>query len=236
MPVRGGLALTGNAPNRPARTLPAPAPRKSRSTSAGLSGSDGNDARGRRGLHHHDDGDQEAQRHQPRPLLGREIRQGRRRQRCRHGADHGDALAFEAGADHGERRRDQPDQRAGNFGADRLPTPATTASTPKPDAERVEVGRAELPRQLADAVEHRPARRRQAEHAGHLRHQDVHGDAGEKADRHRRRQQIGDPAQAEQAADDEDDADHQRQRHRERLIVRRAGGGHQQQVRRRRSA
>ena len=43
MPVRGGLALTGNAPNRPDSTLPAPAPRKSRSTSAGLSGSDGND-------------------------------------------------------------------------------------------------------------------------------------------------------------------------------------------------
>ena len=43
MPVRGGLALTGNAPNRPDSTLPAPAPRKSRSTSAGLSGSDGNE-------------------------------------------------------------------------------------------------------------------------------------------------------------------------------------------------
>ena len=41
MPVRGGLASTGNAPNRPARMLPAPTPRKSRSTSAGLSGSDG---------------------------------------------------------------------------------------------------------------------------------------------------------------------------------------------------
>src|SRR4029077_1969562 len=43
MPVLGGLALTGNAPNRPAKMLPAPAPRKSRSTSAGWSGSDGND-------------------------------------------------------------------------------------------------------------------------------------------------------------------------------------------------
>ena len=43
MPVRGGLALTGNAPNKPASRLPAPAPRKSRSTSAGWSGAEGND-------------------------------------------------------------------------------------------------------------------------------------------------------------------------------------------------
>ena len=43
MPVRGGLALTGNAPKIPASTLPAPTPRKSRSTSAGCFGSDRNE-------------------------------------------------------------------------------------------------------------------------------------------------------------------------------------------------
>jgi len=65
----------------------------------------------------------------------------------------------------------------------------------------------------------------QAEHAGHLRHQDVHGDAGEKADRDRHRQQIGDAAEAEQAGGDRHDADHERQRDCERLVVGRAGGG-----------
>ena len=98
------------------------------------------------------------------------------------------------------------------------------------DADRVDVGFTEMPRQRGDAVEHRSARLRQPEHAGHLRNQDVHGDAGEKARRHRRRQQIGDPAQPEQAAGDEDHADQQRQRHRERLIVWRTGGGHQHQA------
>ena len=43
IPVRGGLALTGNAPNNPASTLPAPTPMKSRLTSGGSSASDGND-------------------------------------------------------------------------------------------------------------------------------------------------------------------------------------------------
>jgi hypothetical protein len=37
-----------------------------------------------------------------------------------------------------------------------------------------------------------------------LRDQDVHGDAGEKADHHRRRQQIGDAAEAEQSAQDQE--------------------------------
>ncbi len=42
MAVRGGLALTGKAPNRPASTLPTPTPMKSRSTSGG-SPADGNE-------------------------------------------------------------------------------------------------------------------------------------------------------------------------------------------------
>ncbi len=41
--VRGGLALTGNAPISPDRRLPAPAPMKSRSTSGGSSGLEGKD-------------------------------------------------------------------------------------------------------------------------------------------------------------------------------------------------
>jgi hypothetical protein len=69
----------------------------------------------------------------------------------------------------------------------------------------------------------------QPEHARHLRHQDVHGNAGEKADRHRRRQQIGDAAEAEYAARDQHRAHHQGERDRERLVVRRPGGGEQRQ-------
>ena len=87
-----------------------------------------------------------------------------------------------------------------------------------------------MPRQRRDAVEHRPAGRGQPEHAGHLRDQDVHGDAGEKADHDRRRQQIGDPAEPKQAAHDENDANSQRQRRREGLILRRAGGSHQRKA------
>ena len=41
--VRGGLALTGNAPINPDRMLPIPTPTKSRSTSGGSSGLDGKD-------------------------------------------------------------------------------------------------------------------------------------------------------------------------------------------------
>ena len=41
--VRGGLALTGNAPISPASTLPTPTPVKSRSTSGGWSALGGKD-------------------------------------------------------------------------------------------------------------------------------------------------------------------------------------------------
>ena len=51
------------------------------------------------------------------------------------------------------------------------------------------------------------------------------GDAGEEADHHRHRQQIGDAAEAESAAGQHHRADHQRQRDRKPLILRRAGGG-----------
>src|ERR1700704_5695504 len=120
MPVRGGLALTGNAPNNPASTLPAPAPRKSRSTSAGLSGSDGK----HRG----------------------------------YGADHVHALALEAGPDHRGGGADQPDQRAGNFGADRL-RGGDHAEYAQPDANRIEVGFAGVLREFCDTIEHRSFRR-----------------------------------------------------------------------------
>ena len=119
MPVRGGLALTGNAPNRPARMLPAPAPRKSRSTSAGLSRIGRERTRGRRRLHHHDDGDQEAKRQQARPLLGTRSQETTASAALpERSPTTADPLALETGPDHCGCCRDQSDQRAGNFGAD----------------------------------------------------------------------------------------------------------------------
>ena len=143
MPVRGGLALTGNAPNMPASTLPAPAPRKSRSTSAGLSGSDGNErvvaavctittivitkASGTSRTH----------------------RSGARSGSVGIGKVAGtvpttfDALALEPRHDHRQRRGDQPDQRARNFGADRFGHEHHREHA-EADAERIEVGLAEM--------------------------------------------------------------------------------------------
>ena len=147
MPVRGGLALTGNAPNRPASTLPAPAPRKSRSTSAGLSGSDGNERvvaavctittmaiRKREG-------------NETRPPLQSDVRQRRHRQRSRDHADHADALALEAGADRRDGGGDKADQRAGNFGADGFRS-GYHGQHAESDTDRVEVGFAKMLRKL----------------------------------------------------------------------------------------
>ncbi len=84
-------------------------------------------------------------------------------------------------------------------------------------------------RERRDFIQRWSLRRRQPQHARHLRDQDVHGNAGEKADSYRRRKQVGDPAQPEHAAQHENDADHQRQRDGERLVVGRSGCRHQHQ-------
>ena len=120
MPVRGGLAFTGNAPKMPARMLPAPAPRKSRSTSAGLSGSEGKErvvaavctittivitkASGTSRTH----------------CSGAISGSAGFGSVAGHRADHFHASGLESRHDHRQRRGDKADQRARNFGADRL--------------------------------------------------------------------------------------------------------------------
>ena len=62
-------------------------------------------------------------------------------------------------------------------------------------------------------------RRRHAEHGRQLRQQDVDRDAGEESGGHRDRQQIGDPAEAEETGNDQDGADHQGERGGERQVL-----------------
>ena len=149
MPVRGGLALTGNAPNRPASTLPAPAPRKSRSTSAGLSGSDGNERVVAAVCTITTMAIRKRERHQPRPLLRSD--------------DPATTASAASPARCRPRRRpcfrDRPQITAIVAATSPISAPGILAliasdtgdhgQHAEADAERVEVGVAEMPRQLA---------------------------------------------------------------------------------------
>jgi hypothetical protein len=76
-----------------------------------------------------------------------------------------------------------------------------------------------------DALEHWTVRRGQSEDARQLGDEDVRRDAREKADRHRYRGEIRDPAETENCAGDEHETDHERQRGGEPRVLGLAGRG-----------
>ena len=225
--VRGGLALTGNRADQ------------SRQDAAGadadevaidirrLVGIRHERPRRRRGLHHDDDGDDQRQRHQLQPSADRNVGNGKRRQRDRDIAENRDAPAFKS---------QQHDGRGGRRPGRSARRECGRRSAPKSRSAPARQGRCtSVNRLVCGSCSARVARRcsigpsgdGQPEDGRQLRDQDVHRDAGEKADGHRDRQQIGDPAETKNAADDQHNADHQRQHAGERCIFGRAG--HRQQ-------
>ena len=68
-----------------------------------------------------------------------------------------------------------------------------------------------MPGEDCNPLQHRTARSGQPEDTRQLGNQDMHRNAGKKADRHGYREQIRDPAQAENSGCEKQKADHQRE-------------------------
>ncbi len=141
------------------------------------------------------------------------------------GAEHGDAVGLQVEDVHEDDRADQGDQGAGDApvdaGRDDHDGHHAEAHEQRPDAGPRRGGRIDV----EEAVLVRAARRRQAEEVGQLVDDDDHGDAGEKAGGDRRGEELGDPAQPQDAHEHHDQPDHHGQDAHQLDVVRRAQGG-----------
>jgi len=191
--------------------LPAPAPRKSRSTSAGLSGSDRNERVVAAVCTITTTVITKASGTQPHPFAPArcpgKVGLG---QRGRHIADHLHALGLEAGDDHRKGRGHEPDQRARNFCADHLGGRAPWPARQKPMQMVVRLDWPRCCADRADAIERRPGRRFDAEARPAIARRGCARRCRRgKADRHRHRQQICDAAELENPARHQHGADDQ---------------------------
>src|SRR5665213_2970995 len=175
-------------------------------------------SRRRRGLHHDDDGDDQRQRYQLQPSGDGNVGNDQLRQRAGDIAEHRDAAAFEVEEYHGGGGPDQPDQRAGNADVDPLGD-GYQRQHGEADRKREQIGLRQLPGQGRQPLQHRTTGGRQPEYGRQLRDQDVHGNAGQKSHGHRDREQVGDPAEPQNAADDKYEPDHQCEHTGERDII-----------------
>ena len=230
MAVRGGLALTGNPPIRPDRMLPTPTPMKSRSTSGGWSGSDTND--------------RVVAAVCTMTMMAMMRVSGTS---CSHRPIGTSGMARVGSATGILPRTATPrlsspsrmttmaaaaisPSRAPGMRASIRSAIAISASTPRPMPSAKGLACGSCSSRVARRCSIAPCGEGKPEDGRHLRDQDVNGDAGEKADRDRDREQIGDPAKTENAAGDQHETDHQRQRAGKRRIFRRAGHGQQREA------
>ena len=204
--LRGGLAFTAKPPTKAASTLPAPTPMKSRSTSVSKPPSSANErvvaevwvitmsATAR--------------------ALGsrRQTRWADSGGACRPGRPAGRApivttpLAARSNAAEAASDSSTPMSAPGSAAAHALAAD-DDGEDHDGDRQRVQVGVAQVARDAGELLQGVAPRRGHAQHLGELAGDDRHGDAGEKAGDHRRRQKVGDPAHAGHA-----DRDDQRRR------------------------
>ena len=140
------------------------------------------------------------------------------RQAGRNVAQHCDAVFLQAEGRDRRGRRHQPDQAAGHA---RIPLFAAErhGRDPEPDQQRERLGLVQMGRERSDAFVNGAADARHAQNGRRLREDDVDRDAGQKAGDDRLRQQIGDPAEPDEAARDQDRAHQERERGGEPRIV-----------------
>ena len=178
--------------------------------------------RRRRRLHHNDNRNDQTERHQARQVSGRDDRDRKRRHPDRDRAENADAPALKPEQHHGRARQRKADQRAGNPRIDLLGQ-GDDRQNSEADHKRECVCLAEMFGEGRDALQDGALGRGQAEYHRQLRNQDMDRNPGEKADRHGYREQVGDPAQAENSGGEEQKSDHQRECCGQRQVIRRAG-------------
>ena len=162
-------------------------------------------------------------------VTGRDDRHRKRRHRDRDRAENVDAPALKPEQHHGRARQRKADQRAGNARIDPLGQ-GDDRQNAEADHERERIGFVQMRGEGRHALQHGALGRGKSEYPGQLRNQDVHGNAGEKADRHGYREQIRDPAEAENSGGEQQKPDHQRQRRGQHQVFRRAGHGQRRQA------
>ena len=210
--LRGGLALTGKAPNRPASRLADAEAKEVAVDVRRLAGQAGKRARGRGALHHHHQGDDHGQSQDLEEIIGVADQGPRDGQGDLEVADNRQALQFQPQrqARRWSRRRARSARPAG---AARNARSATMVGErgqrrgPAPPG----LNRADMVADLPETVEGRPRAAGQAEEGRRLRKRDMHGDAGKKAGQHGYGEEIGHPAGAEKSGAHQKHADHQRQ-------------------------
>ena len=222
-PVRGGLALTGKDPTRPDSTLPAPTPRKSRPDVDVIVALLGKGARRGGGLGEDDQRHHRGQRRQASERRPRQSGQPEVGHAGVHRAQHGDAMSLEVEGAHQRRGDDEADQcsrdaavgaRAHHEGQD-----------PEADGERPPVHLVEVGEHVGHPVLVAAGGRGEAEEVGQLVGDDDEGHAGQEAGDDGGRQELGDPAEAQEADQHHDEPDHDRQDPHEVDVTGRAGQG-----------
>ena len=201
MAVRGGLALTGKAPNRPdssdadaqAEKIPVDVRR--------LAGKAREGTGGRRALDHDHDGDDRGKTQNLAEIVGIDVGSAEMRRRDREGADGRQPLAFKT-EDHGRDRRARP-ARAAAPGRRGLRRSATTMTARQ--ARPVSHGQGLVsPIAICRRGGNCPDPLGDPEKGRGLGQDDMDRDAAKKAGEYGNREQIGDPAGAEQAGAGED--------------------------------
>ena len=100
-----------------------------------------------------------------------------------------------------------------------------TAITPRPMSSAPSLDLGEVVDDVEEPVLVRASRGRQAEEVGQLVDDDDHGDAREEAGGDRRGEELGDPAQPQDADEHHDQPDHHGQDAHQLDVTRRAQGG-----------